>query len=383
VAVSLIEKKGSTFHDFPYSHAERKCVHCWIINVTPAGPNQCRHNCIYCYAREAIYSNYSEDTLIYNNLAELVEKDLKKLTLCPPISLSNISDPCQDIPELKLEVKRLIQLLMDYGVSFFITTKGDPSFLLELPGFIEYKPKFIAITIEGPPEVLGLLSSGAPSFDARIAAVDKLSSMGTDVVIRLDPVMVHLFQALYGDSWFEKLAGLVDVFAAAGAKHVIASTGRLSKKCSPSGSHEGTSIWQRICKIINSKSPLAAKKFEQEYTYEAHWSGGGYRLRRDLRLNFHRRVKELVEVRGMTYATCQELSAVESDSPGIPHCEGLPLPFARKQADGRFKPITGCTANCHVSCLGLSRPPCGQAELITGEPLRFKNLCLESRIIGT
>jgi DNA repair photolyase len=378
VPIRLTAKKGSTFHDFPYSHPERKCFHCWIINVTPPGPNQCLHNCIYCYAREAIYSNYSEDTLIYNNLPELVEKDLKKLNLCPPISLSNISDPCQDIPELKREVKRLIGLLTDYGVSFFITTKGDPSFLLELPGFIEYKPKFIAITIEGTPEVLGLLSPGAPSFDARVAAAAKLSSLGIDIVIRLDPILVHLFQALYGDSWFEKIAGLVDVFAAVGAKHVTASTGRLSRKRSPAGDYKGTSIWQRIHKVIYSQSPLVAKKFEQEYIYEAHWSGGGYRLRRDLRLGFHRKVKELVEAKGMTYATCQELTAGESDSPGIPHCEGIPLPFVRKQANGRFKPIPGCTANCYVSCRGLSNPSCGQAALISFEPLRLKKLCLES-----
>jgi DNA repair photolyase len=378
VSVRLIAKKGSTFHDFPYSHPERKCFHCWIINVTPPGPNQCLHNCIYCYARDAIYSHYYKDTLIYKNLPELVEKDLEKLTLCPPISLSNISDPCQDIPELKREVKRLIGLLMDYGVSFFITTKGDPSFLLELPGFIEYKPKFIAITIEGTPEVLGLLSPRAPSFDARIAAAAKLSDMGIDIVVRLDPIFVHLFQALDGDSWLGKIEGLVDGFAAAGAKHITASTGRLSRKRSPSAGYEGTSIWQRIYEVIYNQSPLAAKRFEQEYIYEAHWSGGGYRLRKDLRLGFHRKIKELVEARGMTYATCQELSAGESDSRGIPHCEGLPLPFARKQADGRFKPITGCTANCHVSCRGLSHPPCGRAELISCEPLRIKKLRLES-----
>jgi len=382
VAVKIIAKKGSTFHDFPYSHPQRKCLHCWIINVTPAGPNQCLHNCIYCYAREAIYSNYSEETLIYGNLPELVEKDLKKLTLCPPVSLSNISDPCQDITELKREVEGLIRLLMGYGVSFLITTKSDPSFLLELPGFIEYEPKSIAITIEGTPEVLRLLSSGAPSFDVRIAAARKLSSMGINIVIRLDPVLVHLFQALHGDCWFEKIVWLVDVFAVAGARHIVASTGRLSKKRPPSGIDGGTGMWQRIHKVINSQSPLAATKFEQEYTYEAHWSGGGYRLRKDLRLDFHRRARALVEARGMTYAACQELSAGESDSPGIPHCEGLPLPFARKQADGRFKPITGCTANCHVSCLGLSNPPCGQAELITSEPLRLGKLCMGSRSLG-
>ena len=374
--IRLIAKKGSTFHDFPYSSSERKCLHCWIINVTPPGPNQCLHNCIYCYAREAIYSNYSEDTLIYNNLPELVEKDLKRLTLCPPISLSNVSDPCQDIPQLKEKVKKLIKLLMEYGVSFFITTKGNPSFLLELPGFIKYKPKFIATTIEGTPEMLKLLSPGAPPFDARVAAVHKLSELGIDTVIRFDPVFVHLFQALYGNSWFSKIADLVDIFAGTGAKHIIAGTGKLSKKRSPD--HKGTSIWQRIYQVIHNQSPLAARKFEQEYVHEANWSGQGYLLRKDLRLGFHHKLRELVEAEGMTYATCQELSAQESDSAGIPHCEGLPTPFAQKQVDGKFKPIPGCTANCHVSCHGLSIPPCGHPELVTYEPLRLSKLCFKS-----
>jgi DNA repair photolyase len=377
VSTRLIAKKGSTFHDFPYSGPERKCFHCWIINVTPPGPNQCLHSCIYCYAREAIYSNYSEDTLVYGNLPELVETDLKRLTLCPPISLSNVSDPCQDIRELKQEVERLIKLLMDYRVSFFITTKGDPSFLVELPGFVEYRPKFIATTVEGTPEILKLLSPGAPPFDARVATIRKLSELGVDTVIRFDPVFVHLFQALYGDFWLARIAELMDVFASTGAKHIIASTGRLSKKRSQSANSEGTSIWQRVYEAINNKSPQAAKKFEQEYVYEATWSGKGYRLRNDLRLAFHHKLRQLVEARGMTYATCQELSAGQGDSKGIPHCEGLPLPFGRKQADGRFQPISCCTANCHVSCRELTMPPCGQPELITCRPLTLAKLCSE------
>ena len=375
MSIRLIAKKGSTFHDFPYKSPQRKCPHCWIINVTPPGPNQCLHKCIYCYAREAIYSNYSKDTLIYNNLPELVEKDLKKLTLCPPISLSNISDPCQDIPELKKEVRRLVKLLMDYGVSFFITTKGDSSFLLELPGFARYKPKLIATTIEGTPEILQLLSPKAPPFNARVATVRRLSNLGIDTVVRFDPIFIHLFQALYGDAWFDKMAELVDVFAAAGTRHIITSTGRLSRKRSLK--HEGTSTWQRIYQVIYGQSPLAAEKFEQDYVYEAHWSGGGYRLRKDLRLNFHHKLRRLVEAKGMTYATCQEFSAQESDSKDIPTCEGLPLPFAQKQSDGKFKSIPGCTANCWASCRGLLMPPCSHPELVSYEPLRLTKLCLE------
>ena len=372
--IRLIAKKGSTFHDFPYSTPQRKCFHCWIINITPPGPSHCIHNCLYCYAREAIYSNYSEDTLIHNNLPELVEKDLKKLTLCPPVSLSNISDPCQEIPELRAEVKRLVQLLMSYGISFTVTTKGDPSFLTEIPGFASYEPKLIAITIEGTPEILRLISPQAPPFDARLAAVNKLSEMGISTLIRFDPVFIHLFQALYTDNWFDKVAELIDSFAAAGARHIVSSTGRLSKKPAQIADSKGKSSWQRVFNAIHRCSPSAAAKFEEEYKYEISWAGRGYLLRRDIRLDFHRRVRELVEARGMTYATCQELTAGESDSAGIPHCEGTPLPFARKQPDGTFRSIPGCIANCHVSCRNLSNPPCGQSALVTCKPLKFSAL---------
>lgn len=318
--------------------------------------------------------------LVYSNLPELVDNDLKRLTLCPPISLSNVSDPCQEVPELRKEVKRLVRVLISYGVSFFITTKGDPSFLLELPEFSEYKLKFVAVTIEGNSEVLELLSPKAPPFEVRIASLRKLSSLGIDTVIRLDPILIHLFQALYGGQWWEEVARLVDIFASTGARHVTVSTGRLSKRRPPalSGSEDASS-WQRIWQVIHRYSPAAARVFEEEYVYERHWSGGGYRLRKDLRLALHHRLRELVQGRGMTYASCQELASEESDSAGLPHCEGIALPFCRKQADGRFAPIPNCTANCHVSCRSLPSPPCGRAELVSFRPLSFRKLCFTSR----
>ncbi len=374
--IKLIAKKGSTFHDFPYSSPKRKCFHCWIINVTPPGPSHCLHQCIYCYAREAIYSNFSPDTLIYNNLPELVEKDLKKLTLCPPVSISNISDPCQNIPELKREVKRLVQLLMDWGIAFAITTKGDPSFLLEIPNFVHYEPKFIALTIEGTPEILQLLSPKAPPFTTRIRIVKQLSCLGIKTIIRLDPVFIHLFQALYGNTWFDQIERLIEAFATTGAKHIVAGTGRLSKRNPQLAGCRGESLWHRVFRVIQTHSSLAARRFEIEYVYESGWAGRGYLLRKDLRLNFHRQLREMVEAKGMTFATCQELSPEESDSPGIPTCEGILLPFTKKDADGKFHPIQGCTANCHLTCHGLTNPPCGQPKLVTYKPLKFRDLCL-------
>lgn len=122
VSTRLVAKTSSTLRDFPYSSPERKCFDCWIINVTPPGPNQCPHGCISCYAREAMYSNHSEDTLVYSNIPEFVEKELKKLTLCPPISLSNACDPCQDVPELKQEVKRLVEFEACFDGPFLVSS---------------------------------------------------------------------------------------------------------------------------------------------------------------------------------------------------------------------------------------------------------------------
>ena len=370
--VKLIEKKGSTLHDYPYAAPGRKCPHFWIINVTPPGPAHCIHHCLYCYARQAIYSNYSAETLVYSNLPELVERDLKRIKLCPPISISNVSDPCQPIPELRAEVKRLIQLLMKYSVPFSIITKGDPGFLLDLPGFASYTPKFIAVTIEGTADILSLLSPAAPPFEKRLEVVRRLSQLGIDTLIRFDPVFVHLFQALYGDSWFQQIEGLINTFAGTGAQHIVCSTGRLSKKPYPYGT--GTSLWQKMLEIIRANSAAAARRFEREYGYERGGTSQGYLLRRDLRLEFHRRLKTLVEDRGMTYASCQELSAGESDSPGLPHCERFLLPFARKQEDGSFRVIEDCTANCHVSCRDRLYPPCGQPKLVSPHPFKLSYL---------
>ena len=369
--IKLIDKKGSTLHDYPYRTPVRKCPHFWIINVTPPGPAHCIHHCLYCYAREAIYSNYTTETLIYRNLPELVERDLKRINVCPPISISNVSDPCQPIPELQDEVKRLVQLLMDYGVSFAITTKGDPGFLLDLPGFIGYRPKFIAVTIEGTADILRLLSPAAPSLEQRLAAVRRLSALGIDTLIRFDPVFIHLFQALYGNASLEKIEALIKDFAETGAKHIVSSTGRLPRK---SVGPDGASLWQRIWSVIHSQSPEAAARFEKEYRYERGGTSQGYLLRKDIRLAVHQQLRRLTEQNGMTYATCQELSAAESDSPGLVHCERFVLPFTRKQADGRFQAIDECTANCHVTCRNLTRPPCGRPELASPRPFRAGSL---------
>ncbi len=371
--VRVIPRRTSTFHDFPYSSPERKCFHCWVINITPPGPAHCIHHCVYCYAREAVYSDYSEGPIVYGNLPELVERDLRRMSLCPPVSLSNVSDPCQDVPEVRMQTAGLVRLLVEYGISFVVTTKGDARFLLGIPGFAAFPRKSVAVTVEGTAEMLARLSPQAPLFKDRINSVSELSRCGVYTVVRLDPAFPHLFLALYGENWPEKVRSLMDTFAAAGVRHIVVSTGRLRKtRRGPSFYHTGS--WDAVRSIIRSISPEAAARFEREYEYTSYWAGRGYMLRHDLRIAFHRRLRRMSEVRGMTYASCQELSAGECDSPGLPNCEGVALPFVARGADGRFYPVAGCTANCHASCAGLARPPCGRKTLVSPRPLGLSAL---------
>ncbi|MBI4186119.1 MAG: hypothetical protein HY530_01260 [Chloroflexi bacterium] len=373
--VRVSPKKGSALHDFPYTSPQRKCPHFWIINVTPPGPAHCIHNCVYCYAREAIYSDFSPDMVVYSNLAQLVEKDLRRIRLAPPISISNISDPCQDIPEVREVVTELVSLILSYGIPFCVTTKGDPRFLLELPRFIEYEFKFVAITIEGTPDMLPLLSPGAPPFHQRLEAVRRLSAAGVKTVVRLDPLFIHLFYAVYGERWLAELEKLAGAFSLAGAEHIIVSTGRLSKRRLPGGRR---SSWERMVSTVRAVSPLAARRMEAEYVFENRWGGKGLFLRNDLRRELHARLKEIAEGYDMTYAVCQELGK-EADSPGIAHCERFRLPFAARQPDGSFRPLPGCTAVCHVSCRDKQGLPCGQPLLVSPGPYKIGHL---SRLAG-
>lgn len=375
VIPELVSKKRPTFHDFPYDSPDRKCFHCWIINVTPPGKNQCLHQCRYCYARDAIYARNMERLQVYSNLPELVESELSRITLCPPFSISNVSDPCQDIPELRKEVKRLIALLMKYGVSFLITTKGDPSFLLDLPGFISYERKAVAITIEGTSGMLPLLSPGAPSFDARIKTLRELSVCGISTIVRLDPLFKHLFEAIYGQSCFKQITGLLQDFARNGAKHVICSTGRLTKRMAGTGTTDTQGgSWNRVKRIIEQNSRQAAARFAQDYAWESGWMGKGYMLRYRLRIDLHTSLRQVAEALGMTYAVCQELPATIGDTRGIAHCAGVMLPFSRKSDDGLFYPVENCTANCYVSCSGISFPPCGRPALTGTGPHKISML---------
>ncbi len=360
----LRERRSPTLHDFPYRGEGRKCYHKWIVNVAPPGRGNCLHDCLYCYARDAVYSSRTEGGMVvYSNLATVVEKELAKLELCPPVSISNVTDPCQNVPELRGAVKDLVDVLVRWGVSFHVITKGDPSFLGGVEGFPGTGFFFLAVTVEGGPEVLAFLSPMAPGYERRLDALRWAASLGLPALVRLDPVIPPLWRALYGDGWADIAAGILADCAAAGAGHVVSSTGRFTR-----------ATLAGLRDLVGGLSPLKAEELARDYTYDRSYTSSGYMLRHPLRLEFHRAMRDAAGEAGMTYAVCQELAAGEADTAGLPHCEAFVMPFSRRVGPLGFDPVPGCAANCHVSCAGLENPPCGRPELAIAEPYKPSSL---------
>ena len=356
-------RRSPTLHDYPYATERRKCFHKWIVNATPPGRFNCLHECLYCYAREAIYSRGKPGVLqYYQGLAVLVRREMSGLRLCPPLSISNATDPCQPVAGLRKEVEGLVSLLASEGVSFGIVTKGDPSWLGEALTSPQRGHACLAVSIEGPGDVLARLSPQAPGYELRVNAVQQMSRV-LPTMVRLDPLFPHLLQALYGAGWMEIPAQMLREFAAAGARHIISSTGRLDAKSR-----------HTMSRVIASVSPEAARRFDREYLYDRSYTSRGYMLEHGLRLELHRYLRSCAEAAGMTYATCQELDAWEADSEGLPHCEAFALPFCERGIDGRWQPVPGCTANCHVNCARREDPPCGRPELATHLPYKRRYL---------
>jgi DNA repair photolyase len=358
--IILRERRSPTLHDFPYRGEGRKCYHKWIVNVTPPGREHCLHDCLYCYARDAVYSRRADGGMVvYSNLASVVEKELGGLKLCPPVSISNVTDPCQDVPELRRAVRDVMEVLVRWGVSFHVITKGDPSFLSQVEGFPGSGNFFLAVTIEGPPEVLALLSPRAPSYEHRLDALRWASSLSLPALVRLDPVIPPLWRALYGEGWIENAGGVLADCADAGAKHVVSSTGRFTP-----------STRSALRGKVQDISADEARVLQEDYPYDRSCTSSGYMLRHDLRLSFHRGMRAAARAQGMSYTVCQELAAGEADTPGLPHCEAFPMPFSRRVGPREFQPIPGCSADCHASCTGIADPPCGNPQLAQAQPYK-------------
>lgn len=313
-----------------------------------------------CYARAYPWSQ--EKPAIYQNTAEKLRQELARVELCPPLYLSQITDPLQPQGRLRELTAQVVEVAISYGIPFHLITKnGEGVFWLlrRVPELSHYPRWWLAMTIEAPPEKQLLTSPGASSIWERLNAVEACARLGVFVVVRTDP-------AIWGLVREEDEVWILNQAKEAGASHIVSALGHFNR----------LSFSRLILALTAAGLKKEAAEVQRNYARQGKESGplrAAIRAPWPLRQKFHSFMRAEAEARGLTYAPCLEMGR-EWDSPGIPHCEAAPQGTMVRKKGERFKPIPGCYADCLRSCPNPKNPPCGRPELLTQYPFRFSTL---------
>ena len=106
--VELRDLKANVIHDFPYPSVKRKCPHVALVSITHSGC--CVHRCPMCYARSYKWS-VEDKIIVYKNVPEKLEAEIKQSNLLPPFYISQVSDALQPVSEVrKLHLRSSVSL---------------------------------------------------------------------------------------------------------------------------------------------------------------------------------------------------------------------------------------------------------------------------------
>lgn len=352
--------KGPVIHDFPYPRERRKCPHRALVSLTPAG--SCVHLCPMCYARAYPWSR--AEPVLYANTPEKLAGELQRIELCPPLYISQVTDPLQPVPAIRELTAQVVQVAIHYRAPFHIITKSGDGvlwLLRRVPELLAYPHWWLSMTIEAPPGKQRVTSPHASPVGERLKALEKCAQAGVFVVVRTDP-------AIWGFVREEDELWILDRAKDAGASHVVSALG-----------HFNRTSFQRVVEA------LRASGFKREADAVLRIYGRGeaegffsrqatIRAPLSLRQKFHSFMRAEAEKRGMTYAACLEMGR-EWDSLGIPHCEAAPPGrLAKKTHSGKFELLPDCFGDCLRRCPNPSTPPCERPELQHQYPFKFKTL---------
>jgi len=164
--------------------------HIPTINITEG----CAHGCAYCYTQG--YSGYpgAGRVVLYENLPELVEAELRRKRKRPRrVYFSPSSDAFQPLPEVQEITYQTMSILLQAGVEVAFLTKGavDERFLT----VFSHSPAkvFAQIGIASLCErVWKTLEGGAASPRQRLESIENLTGLGVVTTARLDPLIPDL-----------------------------------------------------------------------------------------------------------------------------------------------------------------------------------------------
>ena len=238
----------------------------------------CEFCCIYCYASSYI-QNFFHCRPKRNLISRLI-KESKKLK-GELISISNSSDPYPGIEEDLELTRKCLEILSKANCKVQIVTKS--TLVMRDVDILSKIPAMVTLTITTVDDSLSKgLEPKAPVSSKRIKAVEFLVRKGIPVSVRIDPIILFLN---------EEQEELVDILASIGVKHVTSSTYKVKYD-----------NWRRFSLVF----PEVAEKLKKLYFEKGERVGRSYYLPRELRYKIMKRMKEVVESKGMRFACCRE-----------------------------------------------------------------------------
>jgi len=238
----------------------------------------CEFCCIYCYASSYIRNFFK--CRPKKNLTLRLAKESKKLK-GELISISNSSDPYPSIEEDLELTRRCLEILSKANCKVQIVTKS--TLVRRDVDILSKMPAMVTLTITTLNDSLSKkLEPKAPVSSKRIKTVEFLVRKGIPVSVRVDPIIPFLN---------EDQGELINTLASIGVRHVTSSTYKVKYD-----------NWRRFSLTF----PKVAEKLKSLYFEEGKRLGRSYYLPRELRYGIMKKMKKLVESKGMKFACCRE-----------------------------------------------------------------------------
>jgi DNA repair photolyase len=174
----------------------------------------CEHHCYYCYALNQAETCWEEETLIHQNIAGTLSRELSLLEP-QAIYIGWNTDPYQPSEAIHQQTRQVLELLAQRDFSVCILTKSD-LVVRDIGLLAKMKDSSVGISIAfQDDDVRRLFEAHAPPNEGRIEALKRLKDAGIETYTLICPVVPFVTEveplielvAPYADTiWFYGLS---------------------------------------------------------------------------------------------------------------------------------------------------------------------------------
>ena len=312
--------------------------------------NGCSVGCIFCYARAlpaAYFRLFNTEGIVtvFEDFDRVISNQLDSIDVASCGYLSPVCDPFQVVDSRYRLSEKIVHEFVRRNIPIeFVTKCAVPRQVVSLIAGQQHSfGQFSVLTLTEDLRCR-LMEGGTPVEDL-FASMRECAVRGIPVVLRVDPVIPHLTDSQ------EDLRRLVDKGIDCGAKHVIASVMDIPVKIAKEmfanfrrfGVGFGYDLEKLYCEVID----------------------GYLHASIDYRKRIFDGLRNLCEVRGITFALCMEYELAGGVPVGLnrefmssTNCEGVDVPVYVRSGEG-FVPAAACSG----ACLGCSDALCGIEDL--------------------